>query len=306
MVDYWFIQIKREISQESFFSNPNLRLLFFDLSLKVNHKENNAFFLWNQEIKQNQWDLIFSIDKWAKERKISQWTLKNRLKCLEKSWIIEITTTNKYTKIRIIKWILFWKFWENVEESLWESWEQKNNDLCDNINTNKKTKNKNWEQIENRLRTDWEQIETINKENKENKENNNQIFENQNPNPIYSFDLFWKWYPHYQSRSRKDKALTSFNKLNNIEKEKAVWLAIILNLEVSNWIAENQYVAWAQVFLNNFYIPSYDVIGKRLKEIFNKNKKAEPVAEQAPEILKIFPDECRRSNKDYSDVLKFT
>jgi hypothetical protein len=158
--------------------------LFFDLSMKANFKENNAFFLWNQEIIQQKGDIIFSMLDYSKQNKISQGKVKNMLVILEKSWIIENKFTNKYTVIKVLKGLRFWE---------------------------------DWEQIENKLRTNWEQIETINKEKKEKKEKNKEnFFENEKlNNALNDFCAY---------RQERKKPLTKLAKTKTINKIKEMRL----------------------------------------------------------------------------------
>lgn len=136
----WWIKLHRKILDNPVWKDSFLFSLLCYLLLKVNFQEKNTFYIWNEKIILNPWQWILSQKKLSQYFKKSIWTISWKLKILKLENIIEIKTTNKYTLITFI----------NRETYQWD-WKQ------------------NWKQNENKMKTDWKQIETI-KNNKEIKE----------------------------------------------------------------------------------------------------------------------------------------
>lgn len=123
-----WVCLYRKILEWQWYSDKNVRLVFFHLLLKANHKER----MWqNILIKRGQ--LVSSYSNLAKEIGITIQQLRTSLDKLKSTNEITIKTTNKYTVISIEKY----DFYQNIDfKNNTQNNIENNNQITNNQQTN--------------------------------------------------------------------------------------------------------------------------------------------------------------------------
>lgn len=132
-----FVKLSRNLLDWEWYQDNNICRLMIHLLMKVNYTSKN----WQGNVI-NPGELITSINNLSKELKLSANMIRNSLKKLEKTKYISIQSTNKFTRIKLLK-----------------------SDIYDDstFNNNKQNHNQN----ENKTHSNHNQITTTNKVNKE-------------------------------------------------------------------------------------------------------------------------------------------
>ncbi len=205
-----YISLYRSLKNWEWYDDVNVKVLFIELLLTCNWKAKS----WKGEIV-NRGEIITSPKQLALILNLTESKIKTALKKLQSTKEIAIKTTNKYTKISLLK---FNDYQNEIEED--------DKQIDNKSTTNREQKaNKsisNDKQIDNKS-LQLNKDNNNNKEKKENKENNKDIFEN-----------FRKIYP-----GTKKGLDTEFN---NFKKKHSDWKEVLpkLNIAIQYQIKERE------------------------------------------------------------------
>lgn len=145
-----WIKLHRKLLDNPIFSSEKGLKIWIWCLLKANHLETDVY-LGMEKIHINSGEFIFGRDSASKDLKIKPSTIRNWIELLKKDSYINTKTTNKYTVITIQNWIMY-------QEKGHEKGQQIDNRLttdCQRIDTNKNDKNvkndKNDDYIEEKI-----------------------------------------------------------------------------------------------------------------------------------------------------------